>query len=514
MSQTFRDGAPDAQPEKHGHRWRLYAVTFALSLLVYAATAQRGPAWQDSGIFQWRILQFDLFGWMGLALSHPLLIVLGKVFSYLPFGPGAWRVNLLSAVAGAVGVANVALLLRRLLGPRSWAPLAAGFLFFGHTLFWLATICESQALVLALFTTELHVLLSLVRRPGPEQTFLLGLVDGLASMAHNLALLALPVYGVLVLYLCAKRRCSWWSVAALAGGYVIGSGGMLAMLFVRATDVGLSAALSSALFGLRWQGQVLGGTPKAVVMGLGYVVYNFPNIALPLMIVGAVVLVRATGRIVALVFAYLTAVYFLFAVRYPVPDQFMFFLPFYAMVAVLAGIGLGRLTRGGRRRWLVVLTLASLLVTPVVYAAAPSVFRSLGLSLPGRSDLPYRDPYAYWLRPWKAGENSAGRFAAEALAAVPEKSVIIADSTSLYPLLWTKYQKFPGRSIRLLSVVQADPEAVPPGRERVFIVSRKEGRYPEWMRSQVAFVPVGRPRVLYRVVWEGDSDQPEDAEPR
>jgi hypothetical protein len=74
----------------------------AIMLALYAATTQQGWAWQDSGIFQWRILNFNLTGRLGLALAHPLLILLGKAMSWLPLGAPAFRINLLSALGGAV----------------------------------------------------------------------------------------------------------------------------------------------------------------------------------------------------------------------------------------------------------------------------------------------------------------------------------------------------------------------------------------------------------------------------
>ena len=91
----------------------LYLAVLGMMLALYAATTQQGPAWQDSGIFQWRILNFDLAGELGLALAHPLLIMLGKAMSFLPFGPPAFRMNLISAICGAVATANVAMLVRR-----------------------------------------------------------------------------------------------------------------------------------------------------------------------------------------------------------------------------------------------------------------------------------------------------------------------------------------------------------------------------------------------------------------
>ena len=88
--------------------WLGWLGVFVSFALLYGITAQRGPAWQDSGIFQWRILRFDLFGSLGLALSHPLLILLGRAVGYVPGGDPAWRFNLISAMAGAVAAAAVA----------------------------------------------------------------------------------------------------------------------------------------------------------------------------------------------------------------------------------------------------------------------------------------------------------------------------------------------------------------------------------------------------------------------
>ena len=105
---------PDAPRDESKSIVRQYVSVLVVALALYGLTTQRGYGWQDSGVFQWRILNFDLLGWNGIAVAHPLLIILGKVFSFLPLGPLALRINLLSAVAGAVAVANVATMVRRL----------------------------------------------------------------------------------------------------------------------------------------------------------------------------------------------------------------------------------------------------------------------------------------------------------------------------------------------------------------------------------------------------------------
>jgi hypothetical protein len=491
--------------------WGLWFVVAGLMLAVYAATAQRGPAWQDSGIFQWRILDFDLTGKFGLALAHPLLIILGKAMSWLPFGPPAFRMNLVSALCGAVSAANVALLVRRLSPDRPAAAwVAAGLLGLAHTPWWLSTICESQMVFAALFTTSLHVLVGLVRRPTAGLALILGAVNGLGLLAHDLALLALAVYGLTVIALVAAGRLRWYAVVVLAAGWVAGSSGMLVLVARQAAETGLIPAVKSALFGRSWQGYVLGGSPGAVKAGVGYILYNFPNLGLVLAGVGLWALRKGPLRRLRWCFCGLTAIYLAFAVRYTVMDQFMFFVPFYVMVAVLAGVGLGSL-RAGAYSWAAPVALASLLATPALYAAMPAVVRSAGLAVPGRKDLPFRDPSRYWLAPWKSGEDSAGLFARQALADVPAGGTIIADGTSLYPLLWTRRVDGLGRDVRLLE--GADPRQVPPGTPNVFAVSATRDYYPPWL-AESAFLEKAPGQVLYSVVWKAGMVRPAPDKPK
>ena len=484
-----------------------YLAVLGMMLAVYAVTTQQGPAWQDSGIFQWRILNLDLAGELGLALAHPLLIMLGKAMSFLPIGPPAFRMNLISAICGAVATANVALLVRRLSPDRPAAAwLAAGFFGLAHTPWWLSTICESQMVFAALFTIELHVLASLVRRPTGGLALLLGAVNGLALMAHNLALLGMAVYGLVVLAFCLRGRLRFSAVGLLAVGWVAGSAGLLVLVTREAGAIGLISAAESALFGQKWQSDVLGGSARAVKMGAAYIVYNFPNVALPLAAVGLWAFRRATLRPLGWPVYGLTALYLVFAIRYTVVDQFMFFVPFYVMVAVLAGVGLGSL-RERVLGWLAPLAMASLLIGPALYAAMPSVARSANLAVPGRQDLPFRDAGRYWLSPWKAGENSAGLFASKALESVPAGGTIIADSTSLHPLRWTQRVEGLGQGVRLLE--GASPRTVPPGTPNVFAVSTAPGYHPPWL-AKAALLERRSGQVLYSVVWRQSAGPPDD----
>lgn len=500
--------------------WRLYMAVLALAGTLFVLTTQHGPAWQDSGTFQVRCVDFDLRGDMGVALAHPLLIVLGHAATWLPWGDLAWRINLVSALFGAIAVANVALLTRRLVPQYPLAAwLAGGFLAVSHTTWWLATIAESQAVNLAFFTTSLHVLVSLGRRPGGMPALLLGLTAGLGTMAHNLSLLATPVYLVVVIYLCLRRGLRWWAVGLLALGWVLGAGGLLAMTVEEATRIGIGGAISSMLFGYGYRGSVLNLSPNIILRGLGYVAFNFPSLALPLALVGFIKFRKSLGGAIGGSLVAITSIYFVFAVRYLVPDQFMFFLPFYALVAVWAGVGLAILCspkaadtqnpkRSGRPL-LVALTIITLLATPTIYAATPELWRAAKLPPPGRQDLPYRDAYAYWFCPWKCGEQSAWQFARAAIGMEARPplagSTIIADSTSVMPLVWVKRFEAPQADMTILRESQAKADEIAVGTPNLFVVSNLKGYHPAWLDEKAQLVKEG---VLYRVAWNTPTTAP------
>lgn len=488
--------------------WKLYLGTLAVFCTLYACTAQRGVAWQDSGTFQLRCIDLQIRSEMGLALSHPLLIVLGKLFSFLPFGPLAWRINLVAALAGALTVANIALLVRRLVPHRrSAALIAAGTFGLAHSPWWLATVAESQLLFVMLFTLNLHVALSLVRRPREGLVVLVGLINGLALTAHNLALLAVPVWAAIVLSLASKRDLRWRAMVWLVGGWAVGASAYLAMIALRATEVGAVAAIHSALFGELWVEEVFAATGGRFKLGLACVALNFPNLALPLAAGGLWVSWKRLPRALAAGFTVLTVVYFLFAVRYEVADQFMFFLPFYAMVAVLAGVALGEFCPAGRRGWLIAVATVGAVLTPALLAIAPWACERFHVQPPGRDDLAYRDTARYWLHPWKGGEDSAERYGREAILEAPAGAVILVDSTIWPPLRWMQRVEGLGADVTLVLRTLEIPGGLP-GLDDVFVAATRRNSYPRGLEKLAEFRKDTPESLLYRVVWRGADSEP------
>jgi len=114
-----------------------YLVSFivcTLTFVVYAFTAAPGITMADSGDF--------LMGVLTLGIVHPpgypLYTVLGHLFSLLPFGEPALRVNLFSALWGSLCLGVLFLILRILSIERIHAVFATLFLGF-TTVFWSKT---------------------------------------------------------------------------------------------------------------------------------------------------------------------------------------------------------------------------------------------------------------------------------------------------------------------------------------------------------------------------------------
>ena len=65
----------------------------------------------------------------------------------------------------------------------------------------------------------------------------------------------------------------------------------------------------------------------------------------------------------------------------------------------------------------------------------PRLVEASGIALNRARVLPFRNEVRYWLVPWKQDERSAELFAAAALKQAAPDGIILADSTSIYPLL-------------------------------------------------------------------------------
>lgn len=501
--------------EKTTHPWfnRLaiqYLLVFLCSLVLYTATCAPTVLWQDSGLFVYRIWHNDLQGNLGIALAHPLYIMFGIIAKLIPFGELAWRINMLSAIFGAIAVANLFLLLRLWLGNIWPAVIGSVTLAVSWTFWQNAVIAETYSLYAAQLFTELLVLLQYVRTKRTGYLYLLALLNGLAVANHLWGVLALACYGIFLLSIVIRRQIGLKVLILFIVFWIIGAAPYEYLVFknlIINNDV--KSTIESALFGKTWQGAVLNTnlSGKLFLENAAFIALNFPTPNFLLLFVGLAVLYKKSPSIsFASIILGMMVLYFVFAFRYTVADRHAFFLPFYCIAALFIGLGADWLLArySGRKLCVLVMLLALLPVSS--YFVTPAVAREYYKPLAKRRQRPYRDEYTYWLQPWKTGYDGAERFATETLESVEKDAVVYAYTTDVHAMLYVQEVKGIRPDVKIVSdydhsedapVLDATSISEIMAERPFYVTSNLKGYYPSFLDERYDFVEKD---LLYRVV--------------
>jgi len=184
----------------------------AVALAAYVLTLAPGLLRADSGEFQ------TLSVTLGYAhpTGYPVYLLLARLATALPFGDVPYRVNLLSALAGALAVV-LTYLLCRVVVQRRWVPLAGALALAASPTFW------SQAIIAEVYTcgivAMLGVLLCLAlwqRTSRAAWLFVAGCLGGAGLGIHSTHALIAPAVLLFMLTLHRQRWKANWS-AATAG---------------------------------------------------------------------------------------------------------------------------------------------------------------------------------------------------------------------------------------------------------------------------------------------------------
>jgi hypothetical protein len=367
-----------------------------LSLALYVRTLAPGLLPGDSGELQ------TLSALLGNThpTGYPVYLLVGKLFTWLPVGDVAYRVNLLSAVTAALAVAWVYLAVRLLVGHRLPALVGAIALAVSPTFWSQAVIAEVYTPGAACLVAVLVCLLAWDTYRNPRFLFLAGVLGGLSLGVHLTVALLAPAVGVFLLL-------SWWRARGL--GQAIWRPAFLGAL----TGVGLMLA---AFLALDWNAPRANFFDSAVLpsrsaWGYGPTELNTPfeQLAfdlsgrqfrslmfadpaetmprlsqqyldglpheLTLWVIGLAgigllgVLVRRWR--VGVLFLLALAAYAVYTFNYDLWDLYVFFIPSYVLLAILAGAGLGWLVDGLRR--FVPWPVARLVVEPALAVAVVAV---------------------------------------------------------------------------------------------------------------------------------------------
>jgi hypothetical protein len=419
-------------------RWWL--SLFAGASILYAATANRGPQWQDSGQHILRAVSGETVNPLGLALTHPLHHWLAKLVAQVDWLEPCHAITLISAVAAAVAIANVFGCVWTLTTDRRAALLAAVGLCLAHTFWQMATRAETYTITAALLSAECWCVAAYARGHRPRHLLGAMLINGVGLANHNLALLSLPVLIGLFAYSLWRRQVRPRHALLAAGLWLAGSLPYTGLVVVEWSQTGdLAATLHSALFGHAFADEVLNASVQPTLLGMsaGFVALNFPNLMLPAAIVGLVwagklgTPAEATRALIAALLMHAV-----FAARYPIQDQYMFFVPTYVYLCLFGGVGyaaIRRLDSARARRTLFAAAVVLLAATPATYAVTADIARRHEVLGSLARNKPYRDDYVYALIPWTVSERSAERFSRQAVdLASPDGLIIVEDAMARF----------------------------------------------------------------------------------
>ncbi len=485
-------------------------MVFAGGLLLYVFTCAPVVMWHDSGLFAYRIWHNDLEGDVGLALAHPLYILIGIVVKYIPIGDLAYRVNLISAAFGAVTVANVFLLVRLWCGRNLAAVVASATLAFSWTFWQHSVLAEVYTLYTAQFSCGLILLLQYLRSKRMVYLYLLGLCNGLAIANHLWGVLSLACYAVLVMVLLKRKEIRLKHILSIIAVWFVGVS-LYVYIVVKNMIVSgdVMGTLSSALFGTFWQGHVLNTSISLTIVAenIVFILLNYPTPNLILLFAGLWFLRRwSSSRAFANIFIAMFGLYFVFAFRYTVADRYVFFLPCYVLGSILVGVGADIVVRRYNCRVLACAIVILTLLPVPVYAVAPALAKKTYKGLSQRRQRPYRDEYVYFLQPWKRGYRGAQRFADEALEIVDDGAIIYADATVVHTLLYVRQAQAKRPDVKIVADFYWD-EGAPKLNEStveqlvqersLYVVSPISGYCPQFILDNYDTIKKG---VLYKVV--------------
>lgn len=366
----------------------LAALTFLLGLALYVRTLAPSVLFADGAEFQTLAVTLG----MTHPTGYPIYLLIAKVFTWLPVGSIAYRVNLLSAVAGSLTLALVYLLVRALGGWRIAAlagPIGLGI----SALFWWHAVMAELYTAAAAMVAGILLCVILWRRSGHARLlFVAGILGGLGLGIHSTIALIAP--GVLIyLLLTARRRVDW---GAAFGGATLGVALFLAaFLFLDTLNAPVSyynttmrphlstwypdnphafdtswQRLAFLFSGLQFRDQMFGEPVAQAIPGhagqyWSYLRGGWTRPALWLMVLGwlALALRRTSDRRIGwreaalLLLAWLGML--LFILNYTIGDIYVFYVPTYVPLAVVLGLGLSALLDAAR--WL----LKSMMSRPV-----------------------------------------------------------------------------------------------------------------------------------------------------
>ncbi len=393
--------------------WLVAAAALSLYLVTLSPYVGRADTFE----FQVTALR------LGIAhpTGYPLYVLLGKLFTLLPFGTLAWQVNLTAALSSAGAMGLVYLLIHRLTQRPGIAALSTLALACSAVVWSQAIIAEVYALNLLFVAGALWLMLDILdARHIPRTLWRAALLMGVSLTNHITMVMLFPAFGLACLLRWPKVRLNDW---AKAGGLFALGLLLYAYIPLRWPALHDGQWMSLGEFLAYITGRQFGGAlqlgllrdPTRYSILLRLLQTPFGTIGLLLAAVGLLWLVIRRWQIALLTLAAFLP-YCFYGLVYLVPDLEVFIIPAHVLLALWIGTGMVALTAGLHR------------LRPWAPRLALVMFALLPLSLVWQN-LPQQT-----LRAVGQADEAWGRYAlAQPLA---ENAAILADSEKYPPLYY------------------------------------------------------------------------------
>jgi hypothetical protein len=326
--------------------WIVLAGLVTIVLVAYLQTMGRTVGEADT--FEFQVVAPVL----GVAhpTGYPLLILIGKLFSLIPLGQVAWRVNLVSVTCSTAVVVLLYLSLRRLTGQRAIPALAALGLAFSRTFWSQATQVEVYSLNAMFVAAILWLLIARhdnASTSGARWLFVLAALYGLSLTNHLTMVILAPAIAVGVLLMRPRLQLEEWLITV--GCFIVP---LLIILFIplRWPALHNGQGMSFNAFIAYVTGQQFGG---ALQFGLardptrwnivsGMMLGTFGPVGAVLAALGLVWLAVRKWRLALLTFIAFAG-YWFYGLIYNVPDVSVFIIPAHVIMALWIGAATAQL---------------------------------------------------------------------------------------------------------------------------------------------------------------------------
>jgi hypothetical protein len=292
------------------------------------------------------------------ATGYPLYLLLGKLFTFIPLNSIAYRVNLLSAVMGALTIWLIARLARRMTGSRWAAWVSAAVLAFSHSFWGMAVVAEVYTLHTFFAALTFLLLYRWTETRQDHWLYLFVFTYGLGLTNHVSGILIAPAYAWVIL-----RTVSWRALLTrlplLALLFLVGLAPYIYLPLRYASNPPLNYVADyyevdlTTFKGMWWM--VSGAAYRFFAFGYdlrGYVQElgqfgfdlwrNFTGLGVGLGVIGLVRILRKQAKLgVMTMLAFLAVT--LFYAGYAVADKGTMFLPAYLVWGIWMSFGVWEL---------------------------------------------------------------------------------------------------------------------------------------------------------------------------